>query len=126
VEAAKEAGILVDDSGASWVNSCFVLWFGAYGDTHVLTWAESIEDALEQASSELPKDMFTALTDSYTEALAELVAEGADPEDDETIQAAQEAAEVDMTYTESGYLASWEWGITFENPTLDQIKSLAK
>ena len=36
-----------------------------------------------------------------------------------------EYAETDLTYTESGYIASWEWGIEVENPTREQLLELA-
>ena len=66
--------------------------FGAYGTKHVFVWAgpahRGIEDALEEAASWLADNAPGMFTDVGSE------------ED-----------EVDMTYTESGWLASWEWHV---------------
>ena len=47
------------------------------------------------------------MTEAYNEARQELAESG---EDEETIEErAREQAEQDLTYTESGYIPSWEW-----------------
>jgi hypothetical protein len=91
------------------------LWhftFGAYGSTHVFVWAgpahRALDDALEEAASWLadnaPGHLSTdeEMQELYDEAREEL---GDDADEDEI----REQAEADMTYTESGYLTSYEW-----------------
>ncbi len=72
------------------------LWhfqFGAYGTTHVFVWSGpghmGIEDALEEAASWLAENAPGVFHDV---------------ESDED--------EVDMTYTESGWIPSWEWTVS--------------
>lgn len=96
-------------------NTVYVFQFGAVGTLWLAVLNQSFEDALEEAAGWLaeyaPGHLHTdkEMQDLYNEALAELVSEGKDPEDEETIQKAQEDAEADLTYTESGYLTSYEW-----------------
>lgn len=95
------------------------LWefqFGSVGTTHVLVWTgkhsamrgTDIDSALEEAAGALDtwglKGHF--VDDSEVKELIEEALEE-DPElsDDE----AYEAATADLTYTESGYLTSYEW-----------------
>lgn len=98
----------------------FVLCFGAYGDTHIMTSADNLEDALENAADWLENHapgIFCdeAVTEEYNRAIAEGLTE----------EAAQNLAEVDTTSVCSGnhYIASWEWGIVLEDPTRDQLKA---
>ena len=131
--SAKDAGILVNDDFYS--NKAWVLHFGAYGDTKVLVWADSLGDALESAADVLPPGIFC--DEQIAEEFERLKVEAAedpanlDPDNptdllDDVLDRLREESEVDCTYTESGYIASCEWGCTFEDPTLDDIKSLAK
>ena len=85
--------------------------FGAYGDTHVWVLGDTdICDALEAAAGVLPPGMFTE--PDYAGAAAE-IGETWDP--DSTLESergrerVREHAEADLTHTESGFLASWEW-----------------
>jgi hypothetical protein len=113
----------VANDNAGMGQTCWLLWFGAYGSTKVLAWG-SLEDALEDAARVLHEGHFSDLSEEYEYALAELVKGGADPTDESVMQKAQETAETDMTYTERGYLASGEWGYSIENPTLADILEL--
>jgi len=86
-----------------------VFHFGAYADAHVLAFG-TIDDALEDAAAvllEVAPGMFTE--PDYDDAIKELSEElGRHPEDSEV----HERAETDLTYTESGYIASCEWTVT--------------
>jgi hypothetical protein len=92
-----------------------ILWFDQHAPTRLLIWARSLEDALEEAGATLaehfpglimaPDD--PELKDLFDEAREEL---GEDADDDE----AWEQATADLTYTESGYITSYEWGIDSE------------
>lgn len=79
----------------------FILHFGAYGSTHVLATGR-LDGAMKSASSELSAGHFVEpeLPDDY-ESLSE---EAQD-------RVYNEACE-DLTYTDSGYLPSWEWSCT--------------
>lgn len=101
----------------------YVLWFGACGSTYLMVWERSLEDALETCAEWLA-DNAPGLIDAhdsehlkelYTEACEDLfpgVAED-DLDDDQRCEA-QGQATADMTYTEAGYLTSYEWGIMFD------------
>lgn len=96
-------------------NSVFAFQFGAYGGTRVLVFeqADHIDSALEAAGewlSEHAPGHLSDLEQEYKDALEEAKAElGADAEELE--ERAQEIAETDMTYTESGWLNSSEWTV---------------
>lgn len=79
----------------------FVLHFGAYGCTHVLACGH-LEDALEDAAGVLPPGHFVTpdMPDGYEDMSEE--------EQDSGYNAACE----DLTYTESGFIPSWEWSYT--------------
>ncbi len=87
----------------------FELQFGAYASECFLVWSHGFEDALEIAAETALEMGFRGLfVDNeemkrlYDEAREEL---GEDAEEDEVAQ----HAETDLTYTESGWIPSWEW-----------------
>jgi hypothetical protein len=106
----------------------YLFSFGAYGDTRVYAWGcHSLEDALE-AAAEWLKDNAPGVfhEPDYAEAASEIGApEDWDSDDnmDEWGARVQEAAEVDLTYTESGYFASWEWHVS-EILDADEVASV--
>lgn len=84
----------------------FVFTFGAYGSTWVLVYANGVDSALEVAADWLkdnapghfvepdyPDVDWTTLSSAEADAL-------------------RECAEVDLTYTEAGWIPSWEWHVT--------------
>lgn len=97
----------------------YVLWFGACGSTYLMIWERSLEAALETAGGWLadnapglimsPDDR--ELDVLYREACEEL---GEDPDNGDGPGDAWEQATADLTYTESGYIPSDEWGIVFD------------
>ena len=107
----------------------YVFQFGAYGCTHLLAYANGLDDALEECAAWLAEHApghimaydSNEMRDLYNEALAELVEEGADPYDEDTIEQAREDATADLTYTESGYLTSYEWSIELDDPTRAEL-----
>ncbi len=84
--------IVADINNRSWTRNAFVLSFGAYGDTHVLVYENSLDDALESAAEALRDNGLVGIFHDV------------ESEEDET----------DMTYTEAGWLASWEWNVSGE------------
>lgn len=118
-----------------------VFAFGAYGDTFVAVPYErnpyhglDICDALEVAADRLlsvAPGMFTDLDMDATR--DEMLADGelteeqhADRDSDEVQDMVYERASVDMTYTESGYLSSWEWTIVDEAMTRAELLAFAR
>ncbi len=102
-------------------NSVFTFYFGAQSDTVVSVWAQAdhLEDALEMAAEHLAKvapDVFADEPDHNQAAielgidLSQYTADMYDMPDD-VMDRIRETAEVDMTYTESGWLLSWEWSV---------------
>lgn len=102
----------------------YVLSFGAIGTTHLMVWGRGIEDALESAADWLadnaPGHIMThdseELQELFNEAMQELYphAESIDDLDESEVSACQEKATADLTYTEAGYLTSYEWFITLD------------
>ena len=114
----------------------FVLWFGACAPTQVLVYADNLEDALEDAAQEIDdrgwKGLFTE--PDYEDAFRDLQRDGKIPagitmEDirtcDKYSELVLQAAEEDLTYTESGYIASWEWGVVAEDPSREELLKIA-
>lgn len=132
---AETKGILVCNDHAGYGQTAWLLHFGAYGDTLVLAWGR-LEDALEGAAGVLPMGMFCtdSVTEEYVLAMANAtavhallsafgLAEGLGTCD--INEWADEQATIDCTYTESGYLPSWEWGCSIEGVTLADLADLA-
>ncbi len=101
---------LVNPGDHDWKKGLFEIWFGAHAATHFLVWAQGFEDALEEAAeAALDAGMKGFFVDDenmkelYDEARKEL---GPDADDDDVAQ----QAEADLTYTESGWMPSYEWG----------------
>lgn len=108
-----------------WTSGLFALTFGAVGTTYVLAWANSADDALEEAADYLeeagksgyfvPEDV---MRQHYEEAKAEL-GEGAEED------AVHQKAEEDLTYTEAGYIPSHEWWVNEASPELVKLAKAA-
>ena len=108
----------------------YLLWFGCVGTTHVLVQAFSLDDALEEAATAL-KAMGYEGYFTEPEYSQEFLAYMRSPrpfgeETPRRIQDLQEEAEADLTYTESGWLVSYEWGISAEDPTKEQLIEMFK
>lgn len=112
-----------DEAEGGFAERLWCVSFGAYGDTHVYAWADSLEDAFEVAVEHLDDEgqcgHFTILTeDDYVEAAEELGVEW-DPESPD--YEVMERAEADLTpigWTTlecarrgggSAFVPSWEW-----------------
>lgn len=97
----------------------YALWFGAVGTTRLLLWASGYEEALEECAEWLKKHApghFTEFDDNDREAARKEYAKeqgitlAEAEEDEEHAGNVEERMIVDMTYTESGWIPSWEWG----------------
>jgi hypothetical protein len=110
----------------------YLFTFGAYGCVHVLVIGEpGVCEALEEAAGWLaehaPGHLIKFGSEEHTALLREACEDkGAewDSLDDEDRWEVNDAACVDLTYTESGYLPSHEW--TFTVPDRDYILLLQK
>lgn len=113
--------------------STFDFWFGAYGEIEVSIHARSLEAALELAADWLADNApgyimlhgngsdkrDPGLDDLMAEACEELglqwpIPDTLDWSDSDAMQPywdAEEQAFADLTYTERGYLVSWEWTV---------------
>ena len=110
--------VLVNPSDRDWTRQRFVLWFGAYGSTNLMVWANSLDDALDECVDWIAEHAPGLLCDEQVaESYREALAAGKSEEE------AMEEAEMDMTSAGncSNYLASWEWGIALENPTREDL-----
>jgi hypothetical protein len=113
--------IIVNGHDRNWTSGRYVLAFGAYGWTVLMVWANSLEDALDEAVDWIAEHEPGLLADEeVADEYRRLVAEGM-PEE----EAAEEAA-VDTTCAGNAghYLHSWEWSIVAENPTRAAVLAL--
>lgn len=94
------------------VGSLFTFHFGAYGDTEVCVYQrpDHLDDALETAADWLKDNAPGLFTEpDYNGAREERACECAGT--DTVCDDCAAHAEVDLNYTESGWLASWEWSV---------------
>jgi len=112
--------------------------FGAYGWTNVLVvGACSLDDALESAAGWLADHAPGHVMPMDSEAYADLLREACEEHgvtfeayqhgdlDCDLIDEITQSAEADLTYTESGYLTSYEWGVC-EHPDRETILAVQK
>lgn len=122
-ERATRKIVPVNSSDKDWKKHRFILAFGAYGDTLLMVWANSLDDALDEAVDWIADHAPGLLADdAVKEAYEEAIREGKSEE------AAQEAAEMDtVTAGNNGhYLHSWEWNIVAEDPTREQVLEIQR
>jgi hypothetical protein len=119
---------LVNPVDRDWTKHRFVLWFGACAPTRLMVWANSLDDALEEAAEWLAENAPGNIMKDWEEEHKALVSEvceergitfpdGFDALPDEAKWAICDEAESDLTRTESGFLTSYEWGIDLEDPS---------
>jgi hypothetical protein len=102
----------------------FILWFGAYGSTHLMIWADYLEDALEVAIDWIVDHAPGLLADDAVEDEYKRLTAEHGCSSDEWCEECGTEAKVDTTgFGHNGmhYLNSWEWGIALENPTRDEL-----
>lgn len=87
---------------ARYADRAWVFQFGAYGDTFVGCFGDSLDDALEDCARYLRDN---GMDGYFCDPEFEPDADGHISDEE------WERATVDLTYTDSGYLASWEWHI---------------
>lgn len=119
---------IVNPSNRSFCDNRYVLWFGACGPTFLMVWEHSLEDALETAAGWLADNAPGLIMPAFGEEHMGLLKEACEERGltleqwqalcdagDGTYSDIQEDAEADLTYTEAGYLTSYEWGIVFDD-----------
>lgn len=84
----RKAVYLVNETDAEWAPTRYLFQFGAYGSTWLLVWGTSIESALESAAEWLREHEPGHFVDVDSD------------------------EEPDVTYTESGWLLSYEWWVS--------------
>lgn len=85
---------------------------GAYGWTRVLVFAQSLESGLEMVGEWCAKHAPGHLTQpDYAEAAEDIGSTWRPGADTDPPQEVIDAAEADLTYTESGWIVSHEWHV---------------
>ena len=125
---------LVNPGERDYFDHRYILWFGAHSATYLAVWADSLDDALEEAGSWLVEHAPGLIMQHDSEELENLVREAckeagldyppSDPGsawESAEYQAAQDAAVTDLTDTERGYITSYEWGIALEDWSRDAL-----
>lgn len=115
----KPTAYTINQDSASFYRHRYILWFGAYGDTRILVWENSLQDALDACLDEI-EDRWPGLLcdDAVKEAYDEAIAEG------KTQEEAWEISEMDTTTGGNTglHINSWEWGMIAEDPNRATIK----
>jgi len=116
----------------------YVLWFGACAASYLHVYANSLDDALEECAAYLaeyaPGHIMKHGSEEHVALLKEACEEhGVEWDPDKFCGAIEPLAdmvitdaEADLTYTESGFLTSYEWGISLENPTSTDLYKFIK
>lgn len=104
---------IVNDTWHDMGGALYRFSFGVYGGNVCYAWGEkSLDDALEAAAEWLKETSPGIFSEpDYADAAADIGAPADWQEDEEWSVKVQERAETDHTYTESGYLLSWEWTV---------------
>ncbi len=116
--------IIVNPGDGSWTRNRYVLWFGAYGTTLMLVWANHLDDALDECIDYIadPKNglLEHLADDAVHEAYNEAIRNGT------SVDEAYEWAEQDTTCGGNcgHYLMSREWGLVVENPTRKELLTI--
>ena len=108
----------VNPSDRDWTRGRYLLWFGSYAPLYLMTWANSLDSALDQSIDWLAENAPGLLCeDEVAEAYADGIKRGLSEEE------AIEDAEVDTTIGGNNglHISSQEWGIVYENPTREQV-----
>ena len=113
--------VAVNSTDRDWARHRYLLAFGAYGETRLLVWANSLDSALDECVDWLADNNPGILADdSVREEYERGIAEGMSEE------ASRARAEVDTTCAGNcgHYLSSWEWSVVFEDPTRAELLEL--
>jgi hypothetical protein len=113
----------------------FVFWYGACAPSYVLCYGDldsALETFGEYLAEHAPGEIMLHGSDEHTQLVKDACEDAGlawpmpdNPWDDEAYVRAIESAESDLTYTESGWITSYEWGIALENPTKDELIAFA-
>lgn len=113
---------VANPSDKSWTRGRYLLWFGAHSATFVLAYANDLDSALEESAELLSREAPGLFVEPDYEHAENRPCEYVCGSCNLCMRHAEDA-EADLTHTESGYLASWEWGIVLENPSREFIIS---
>lgn len=103
---------LVNPNDRDWTRGRYVIAFGAYGHIQCVVWANSLEDALDEAADWLEENAPGMFCDTeVAEEYQRLVAEGVEE------STAFERAAVDTMVIGAHHIPSWEVTVIAENPT---------
>ncbi len=112
---------LVNPGDRDWTKHTYILAFGAYGNTLLMLWANSLDEAFDEAIDWIADNAPGLLADEQVaEEYHRAIAEG------KTEDEAREIAEQDITIGGNcgNYIRAWEWGIVAEDPSPEQLKEV--
>jgi hypothetical protein len=112
----------------SWTcTHAYVFHFGAYGDTHLMVWGDSLDSALDEAIDWLVDNAPGHIVDDQVQEEYECLCEEYGPLllTDEVRERLQEESEADTTCggNYGNRINSWEWSVT-EDPSPAELKEL--
>lgn len=124
---------VVNPDDHSWSTDLFHFQFGAYACTHLLVFANGMDSGLEEAAGWLASHAPGTFVDIDTKEIRDDLAKklGVAPSeiDDEDLYEVWDEVTVDLTYTESGYIASYKWWVndadeaTITQPLIECLKA---
>lgn len=135
---------IINPSERDYTRHRYVLSFGAYSCTHLMVYASSLEDALEECAEWLADHAPGHIMlkgnggDTRDPELDVLMREACqehgldfdaidwnelDGDEQQRLWDIEQEAYSDLTECERGYLTSYEWCITFEDPSRAEIKA---
>ncbi len=113
--------IPVNGSDRSFTSHRYVLWFGAYGTTRLMVWADHLEDAFDESVDWIVDNAPGLLCDEQVnEAYQEAEARGLTH--DEAFEDAM--SDVSMGGNAGHCVLSYEWGIVAEDPTRAEVLAM--
>lgn len=114
---------ILNPTDRDWANHRYILWFGACAPTQIMVWANSLDDALDEAVDWIAEHAPGLLADEQVKEEYKHAIEAGKSEEE-----AQSIAEIDTTCAGNNghYLNSWAWDIVAEDPSRAQVKELVK
>jgi len=113
--------VIINPTDRSWTRHKFVLHLGTYGTTTLIAYADHLQEALDHCIDWAVGNAPGLLCDEeVNEAYQEALADGASLSD------AYDVAAVDTTCGGNcgNHILSYEWGLTAEDPTRDEMMAI--
>lgn len=125
--------VLLNPDQKRWYRHAYVLWFGGCGATYLHVYADSLDAAIEECAGWLadhaPGHIMKEWSDEHKDLVKDACSDAEIAYNEDLFSGSiatemysiLESAEADLTRTESGFLTSYEWGLSLEDPDADAL-----